>query len=96
MPEVVIKDKPEYQPIVDILEMAISRFETYNDSFIKIIVKDAQLLVRDQNNRRIVDRRVYEYSATLSHMTAIKLKGFNPDALTKKDFIEILKYFRSL
>lgn len=86
----------EYKPIVEVLELAISSFETYHDRYIKVIVKDAKLLAADPCNRRIVDRRVYSYSATLTKMSAKRLSGFNPDALTKKDFQELLAFFRSL
>lgn len=96
MEKTITQARAEYQSIVGVLEMAISRFDTYHDTFIKIIVKDAQLLGRDRNNRSIVDRRVYMYSASLSRMAPQVLNSFNPNALTKKDFLEILSFFRSL
>ena len=87
----------EYWPVVEVLELAVAGFDNYDDKYIKIIVRDAQLLVIDAENRRLVDRRVYAYSATLSKMRDKKrLYAFNPDALTKKDFQELLSYFSSL
>ena len=87
----------EYRPVVEVLEFAVASFNNYHDKYIKIIVRDAQLLVCDANNRRLVDRRVYAYSATLSKMRdKKKLCNYNPDALTKKDFQELLSFFRSL
>ena len=87
----------EYRPVVEVLELAIASFGNYHDKYIKIIVRDAQLLVSDANNRRLVDRRVYVYSATLSKMRdKKKLCSYNPEALTKKDFQELLSFFRSL
>lgn len=86
----------EYSSIVEVLELAVSSFNTYHDRYVKVIVKDAKLLMEDPHNRMIVDRRVYAYSATLTKMPAKKLKEFNPDALTRKDFQELLDFFRSL
>lgn len=86
----------EYRSIVEVLELAVSSFDTYHDKYIKVIVKDAKLLELDPRNRGIVDRRVYAYSATLSKMPKKKLSAFNPDALTRKDFQELLAYFSSL
>lgn len=87
----------EYRPVVEVLELAVASFNKYHDKYIKIIVRDAQLLVSDANNRRLVDRRVYAYSATLSKMRdKKKLCAYNPEALTKKDFQELLSFFRSL
>ena len=87
----------EYKPVVEVLELAVARFDNYHDKYIKIIVRDAQLLVSDANNRRLVDRRVYAYSATLSKMQDKKrLCAYNPNALTKKDFQDLLSFFSSL
>ena len=87
----------EYRAVVEVLELAVASFDTYNDKYIKIIVRDAQLLVADANNKRYVDRRVYSYSATLSKMLDKKrLCSYNPEALSKQDFKDLLAFFSSL
>lgn len=86
----------EYRAVVEVLELAVASFETYNDKYISIIVRDAQLLVEDVNNKRYVDRRVYAYSATLSKMQKKRLCSYNSEALTKNDLKELLVFFSSL
>lgn len=89
--------RSEYSPVIEVLELAVASFETYNDKYISIIVRDAQLLVEDVNNKRFVDRRVYAYSATLSKMRDKKrLCTYDPRALTKNDLKELLSFFCSL
>lgn len=86
----------EFKPLKDILEVAITKYDTYEDRYVKVIVRDAQLLSRDPHNKSIVDRRVYAFSSTLSKMSLVRLQRFNPDALTRDDFKEILSYFNAL
>lgn len=90
----IIRSHNEYAPLRSLLKIALESGNANGDEFIKIVVRDAQRLVRDNNSRYQVDRRLYVYSSELSKIQRSKLEAMNPDHLRLQDLREIFNFLK--
>ena len=89
----IIRSNTEYEPIRILLQIAIANRNANGDEFIKIVVRDAQGLVRKSVTRYQIDDRLYVYSSEFSHFDRTRLLAMNPEHLKKADLRAMLKFF---
>lgn len=89
----IVRSHAEYEPIRMLLQIAIASRNTNGDEFIKIVVRDAQGLVRKTVSRYEIDDRLYVYSSEFSRFDRTRLLAMNPDRLKISDLRAMLKFF---
>lgn len=89
----IIRSRSEYEPIRVLLQIAIANKNANGDEFIKIVVRDAQGLVRKSVTRYQIDDRLYVYSSELSRFERTRLLAMNPNRLKIADLRAMLKFF---
>ena len=89
----VVRSHAEYEPIRMLLQIAIASRNTNGDEFIKIVVRDAQCLVRKTAARYQIDHRLYVYSSEFSRFDRTRLLAMDPDHLKMTDLRAMLKFF---
>lgn len=89
----IIRSHEDYAPIRSLLQVAIENKDANSVEFIKIVVRDAQRLVRNEDSRYTVDRRLYVFSSELSRLERSRLEAMNPDRLTLNNLRMMLKFF---
>ena len=88
--------KNELEPIMSLLQIAQERKTVEQDSYICSIVRDAQIIRHHPERTRVIERATYRYSVTLGRSSADFLDGMNYAALTERDIVRLLEFFRSL
>lgn len=89
----IVRSHKEYEPIRMLLQIAIAEGDANGEEFIKIVVRDAQGLVRKRVTRYEVDHRLYVYSSEFSHFNRTRLLAMDPDHLRISDLRAMLKFF---
>ena len=89
----IIRSHAEYEPIRVLLQIAIANRNANGDEFIKIVVRDAQGLVRKTVTPYQIDDRLYVYSSEFSRFDRARLLAMNPDRLKISDLRAMLKFF---
>lgn len=90
----IVRSKSEFDSVRYLLHTAISEYETYQDEYLRIIVRDAkQLAVDRERYLYTVNRTVVRFSLELSKFDRRRLMAFDADNLQKNDYKEILKFF---
>jgi len=88
--------KNELDPLMSLLQIAQERQSVEQGSYICTVVRDAQIIRHHPERTREIERATYRYSVTLGRSSADFLDGMNATALTKKDIVKLLEFFRSL
>lgn len=86
----------EFTPIRSLLHYAVKEFDTYQDQYIKVMVKDALLLAKDQGYLFRANRRMIRYSLYLSQHKRDVIATMNPNALGRNEYHTLLEIFRNL
>lgn len=86
----------EYTPIRSLLHYAVTEYETYQDQYIKVMVRDALLLAEDQSYRLRADRRMIRYSLYLSQHERAVIATMNPNALGRAEYNTLFEIFQNL
>lgn len=88
--------KNELDPLMSLLQIAQERQSVEQGSYICTVVRDAQIIRHHPERTRVIERATYRYSVILGRSSADFLDGMNATALTKKDIVKLLEFFRSL
>ena len=88
--------KEDFLSIRTLLHIAVEEYSTYHDEYIAVIVRDAQLLIKDNDYRYRANKRVYRYSSFISKRARPLITSMNPNHLTKEDYIKLLSLFEEL
>lgn len=86
----------EYTPIRSLLHYAVTEYETYQDQYIKVMVRDALLLAENKDYRLRADRRMIRYSLYLSQYKRDTIATMNPNALGRNEYNTLLEIFQNL
>ncbi len=86
----------EYEPIMTLLRIAHEKKIVEQGSYICSVVRDAQIIRHHPDRTRVIERATYRYSVTLGRSSVGFLDSMNASALTDKDVVELLEFFRSL
>lgn len=86
----------EYTPIRSLLHYAVTEYETYQDQYIKVMVRDALLLAENKDYRLRADRRMIRYSLYLSQYKRDTIATMNPNALGRNEYSTLLEIFQNL
>lgn len=89
----IIRSHAEYEPIRVLLQIALANRNTNGNEYIKIMVRDAQGLVRKTVTRYQIDHRLYVYSSELSRFDRVRLLKMDPEHLKSADLNAMLKFF---
>ncbi len=86
----------EFEPVIQLLDIAINDYSHYEDNLLRIIVRDAKLLANDkQRYFYTVDRKLLLYSRELTKFDRKKLMAMDSDNLQVTDYIEINSFFKN-
>lgn len=96
MATIVIKSHTEYNSIRSLLRVAIMKSDTYEDRYIRVIVKNAQQIVDDPDFKNSLTSDEYRFSTALTSMRKEELLGFKSEKLGKDDFVKLLQFFDNL
>ena len=96
MATIVIKSHTEYNSIRSLLRVAIMKCDTYEDRYIRVIVKNAQQIVDDPDFKNSLTSDEYRFSTALTSMRKEELLGFKSEKLGKDDFVKLLQFFDNL
>lgn len=88
--------KNELEPLMSLLQIAQEKKSVEQGSYICTIVRDAQIIRHHPERTRVIERATYRYSVTLGRSSADFLDGMNSAALTERDIVRLLEFFRSL
>ena len=88
--------KNELEPIMSLLQIAQERKTVEQDSYICSIVRDAQIIKKNPEKTRTIARATYRYSVTLGRSRVDFLDEMKATALTEKDIVKLIEFFRSL
>lgn len=88
--------KNEIEPLISLLQIAQERKVVERNSYICTVVRDAQIIRHHPEKTRVIERATYRYSVTLGRSSAVFLDEMDATALTEKDIVELLNFFRSL
>lgn len=83
----------EFEPLQTLLRIAQERHKVDDDSYIHIVVRDAQIIRHHPERTRILERATYRYAVTLGRSNASFLDSMNASNLTEKDIICLLDFF---
>lgn len=86
----------EFEPLLTLLRIAQEKRGVEKDSYIRTIVRDAQIIRHHPDKTRVIERATYRYSVTLGRSSADFLDRMNALALTESDITELLDFFRAI
>lgn len=88
--------KREFEPIIQLLDIAINDYSHYEDVLLRIIVRDARLLANDkQRYFYTVDRKMLRYSRELTKLDRNKLMKMDCDNLQVRDYKQLYSFFKN-
>ncbi len=90
----ILHYRSEFSSIMELLMVAINNYEQYEDTFIRIIVKDAKIIANERTYCDKVNRRVFLYSSELSKFDRRQLLSMDENNLQKTDYESILSFFK--
>ena len=96
MATIVIKSHSEYNSIRSLLRVAIMKSDTYEDKYIRVIVRNAQRIVNEPDFKNCLTSDEYRFSTALTSMRTEELFGFQSERLGKDDFVKLLQFFDNL
>lgn len=92
----VVHSKEEFTTIRNLLHIAIRQYSTYHDTYIHVMVHDAQMLISDESYRYRANKRVYEYSLFLSKHCPELVSSMKSESLGIDDYRKLLAFFDGL
>ena len=92
----VVHSNHEYEEVISLLKVAIEHHSTYHDRYLKIIVRDAQLIKRHPERMQEISCEFKTYSIALSGSTNEQVAGMDPNSLSKDNLQTLLDIFGSL
>ena len=92
----IIHTNNDYDEIKSLLRIAIEHHSTYKDRYVKIIVRDAQIIKKNPDRIKETSREFRSYSRALSASNSDAYVSMNPNELTKDNLETLLEIFNSL
>ena len=85
-----------YQLIISRLRHDVLQDRTYYDKKIAVMIADAKKIREDRQNRRMIDRVMYEYTITLEERSGEMLNSLNEYSINRSTYRKLLTFFESL
>lgn len=89
----IIHSRSEFEPVCELLEMAIARRGAYRDEYLHAIIRDAKILSQG-GSIYAVERSVVRYSSYLSKYPKRELDLLEPDEMSLEQLSSVLRFFR--
>ena len=85
-----------YQFIISRLRHDVLQDRSYYDKKIAVMIADAKKVRKDRQNRRTIDRVMYEYTITLEERSGEMLNSLNEYSINRNTYRKLLAFFESL
>lgn len=85
-----------YQLIISRLRHDALQDRSYYDKKIAVMIADAKKVRKDRQNRRTIDRVMYEYTITLEERSGEMLNSLNEYSINRNTYRKLLAFFESL
>lgn len=86
----------EYEPLRVVLRIAVEEKHIDREGLIKTVVRDAQIVRREPNRVRTIERSTYRYSVALGRSRVPFLDGIKPDHISEQDIHNLLDFFNKI